>query len=129
MPDRTGRLRDLEPGIGWAAELLRDPRHPGFAAVVAAGDPEVAARALNRLLAATTAGLRLRRTGEHWQVVMVTETGPDRAASAASALARLVARDGWRRLKRCAADGCGAGFVDRTAAVGRKYCSGHSRHG
>jgi predicted RNA-binding Zn ribbon-like protein len=43
------------------------------------------------------------------------------------AVALLVAAGGWRRLKRCARNGCTAVFVDRTGAATRRHCQAHLR--
>lgn len=116
-------------GTAARAEALLSGGGPLAGVLAALPDEAAAAKLLNAILAETGATPRLRWHGSGWRIVTLGGSrGSDQLAAAATELAELVAADGWRRVKRCAASGCRAGFVDGTNAASRRYCRAHSRH-
>ncbi|MCP2257939.1 CGNR zinc finger domain-containing protein [Streptoalloteichus tenebrarius] len=121
-------FRELDPGLA-DAESLMASGGGGLADVVAAlPDELLAARRLNAVLARVGAAPRLCQEGARWRVVVVGDgDAGSRVAVAAGALALLVSATGWQRVKRCAAPGCAAAFVDRTNGRSRRRCAAHAR--
>lgn len=118
---------ELEPGLSAAERAFA--QRPAFAALLAAirsGDADDAARQLNSRLAAADTTIRLQRRGDSW-VIVADGTSPAEADELFS-VARLVAADGWRRIKICAASTCGTAFIDRTNGNLRRYCTVHRSH-
>jgi len=108
------------------AELadLRDRLRAVFAAG-AAGDVARAARLLNRLVADSDARPELTDHDGSWHLhfsASGAKIGARVAAATAVGLATVVAEDGVRRLKMCAADSCDSVFVDLSRNVSRRYC-------
>ncbi|MDQ1395078.1 MAG: hypothetical protein QOG64_337 [Acidimicrobiaceae bacterium] len=94
-------------------------------AVFVAEDAEVA-RGLNRLISEAKARPELTNHDGAWHLHFAppgATVGSRLAATAAMGLATVVAEDGTRRLKCCAAPGCDRVFVDLSRNLSRRYCS------
>lgn len=103
------------------ARELRDALRAPFEA-----DTDTAcAEAVDDLLAQLSPVPRLEPAGDGWEIRLRSPSLrpiDDRLATAAYALAQLIATDGRRRLHRCAAEHCQGLFVDPTRNRSRRFC-------
>jgi predicted RNA-binding Zn ribbon-like protein len=89
-----------------------------------AGSDEACASALNDLFQELRPVPNLAYQAGDWSVQLRCPTGAidDAVATAAYALAHVIATDGRRRLHHCAADTCRGVFLDTTRNRSRRFC-------
>ena len=87
--------------------------------------PALAILEVNRVLSTSSRGLRLTADAGRYQLSDVaTSSGPlGLLAPVAEAAARLLLDADPRRLRRCAAEGCGLWFLDTSRNGRRRWCS------